>query len=423
MENLPDNLEHLDPVQLETGYRQNPNDFRQWLSGALARKPESELLRAWDARLNFPEPDTPAPVTDKPGNNFLLYTVFISTVSWAIAKIPAYIGVDEEWFYPRFIPFLVIGALVVFFAFSGRLRQRTRISGGAALLAVLLWHFLMPHYRHSDSLIMALLHMPFVMLSLLGFVFANGQWRDVGCRLRFVRYGGELIIYTALILLGGALLTGLTLGLFRIVDIRIEQWYFSYVALWGGMSAPLIATWLWDQVLQRESRLAPLIANVFSPLFLLMTVGYLFALLGEQRSPLKDRDFLIIFNALLLIVWAISVFSITGRNAGRGERTSKLMDFTNLCLVFVTLIIDAVALTAILYRTFEFGITPNRVAVTGANLLIFTHLVWIFYEYAKAFRGSGSIDVIRTTIARYLPVYSAWSVFVVVFLPLLFAFE
>jgi len=148
-------------------------------------------------------------------------------------------------------------------------------------------------------------------------------------------------------------------------------------------------------------------------------VFYLLALLGEGRSPFEDREFLIVFNGLLLVVWGISVFSITGR----GEKASKLMDLTNLSLVGVTLIIDAIALAAILYRTFTMGITPNRVAVTGANLLIFIHLVWIFYEYAKEFRGAGSIEIIRTTIARYLPVYTAWSVFVVVVLPLLFRFD
>ena len=82
----------------------------------------------------------------------------------------------------------------------------------------------------------------------------------------------------------------------------------------------------------------------------------------------------------------------------------------------------AIALAAIVYRTFEFGITPNRVAVTGANLLIFIHLVWIFIEYAKAFRGGG-VERIKHTIARYLPIYTAWSVFIVVGLPLLFGFD
>jgi hypothetical protein len=60
--------------------------------------------------------------------------------------------------------------------------------------------------------------------------------------------------------------------------------------------------------------------------------------------------------------------------------------------------------------------------VTGANLLIFLHLVWILVEYLKAFQRGGSAQVLTTIIARYLPVYTGWALFVVVLLPLLFSF-
>ena len=91
---------------------------------------------------------------------------------------------------------------------------------------------------------MALIHMPLVLVSLLGFVFGGGRWRDIGSRLKFIRYAGELIIFTALVLLGGAVLTALTFGLFSLIDMSIEEWYGNYVLVWGLMSAPLIATWV-----------------------------------------------------------------------------------------------------------------------------------------------------------------------------------
>lgn len=414
MESLSPEIDKLEAADLERAYRTDAHAFMQWFDAMYAGHSDNALLQAWHARLNYREESGSVP-----SKNLLLYTILISTLTWAIAKLPEFISVDEEWFYPRFIPFLVIGALVAYFNINREPDHKLILQSAGAGLVLLLILFLMPDYQYSDSIIMALIHMPLVLISLLGFVFGEGQWRNVSGRLNYIRYGGELIIYTALVLMGGLVLSGLTLGLFSLIGFRLEEWYFSFVGVWGAMSAPLIATWVWDQVLKRESKLASIIANVFSPLFLLMTVAYLLALLGEQRSPFQDREFLIVFNGLLLVVWGISVFSITGRN----DKASKLMDLTNLALVFVTLIIDAIALAAIVYRLFEFGITPNRIAVTGANLLIFIHLVWIFYEYAKEYRGSGSIEVIKTTIARYLPVYTGWSVFVVVVLPLLFGFD
>ena len=416
MELLPSEVAELDAGNLEQHYRNSPDDFRVWFDKIFRENPKNPLLQAWHARLNYIE--APASESAAP-KNLLLYTILISCVSWAVAKSPAYARVDEDWFYPRFIPFLVIGALIDYFHINSKLDRILILKTAGAGIGLLLVLLLLPDLQNSDSITMALIHMPFVLLSLLGFTFSKGQWQSLTQRLDFLRYGGELVIYTALVLLGGLVFSGLTLGLFALIDIHIEEWYFNYVAVWGVMSAPLIATWVWDQVLKQTSHIASVIANIFSPLFLLMTVFYLLALLGEGRSPFADREFLIVFNGLLLVVWGISVFSITGRK----EKASKLMDLTNLSLVGVTLIIDAIALAAILYRTFTMGITPNRVAVTGANLLIFIHLVWIFYEYAKEFRGAGSIEIIKTTIARYLPVYTAWSVFVVVILPLLFSFD
>ena len=392
--------------------------FRQWFGIAIAQHPDDALLKVWQARLSFSEKDF-QDKNRKPVKNLLLYSVFISTIVWAIAKIPAFITVDESWFYPRFIPLLVLGALITYFTINTPFNKRLAMQSGIGLLLLFSILIILPNRNNSDSLIMALIHMPLVLVSLLGFVFGGGRWRDIGSRLKFIRYAGELIIFTALVLLGGAVLTALTFGLFSLIDMSIEEWYVNYVLVWGLMSAPLIATWVWDQVMKQESKLASVIANVFSPLFLVLTIGYLLALIGEQRSPFSDREFLIIFNALLLLVWGITVFSVTGR----GEDRSRLLDLTNLSLVFVTLLIDAIALSAIAYRIVEFGITPNRMAVSGANLLIFIHLLWIFYEYVKEIRGRSSLEVIKQTIARFLPMYTAWSLFVVVLLPVLFRFQ
>jgi len=426
MDSLPADIQSVTAAQLEQAYRLDPVQFRSWFDTVYQHNSQSQLLQAWQARLSFDdtaqhsytEDTSPANVC-KSDNSLLLYVVFISVLVWAIAKLPDFISLDGEWFYPRFIPFLVIAALLVYFIISRAHEKARLLIGIAGIILVLLVLLLLPDRPGSDSITMALIHGPFVMLSLLGIIFCGGHWRESSVRLDYIRYGGELLIFTALILLGGAVLTALSLGLFELIGIPINDWFFDYVVMWGAMSAPLIATWLWDQILNRESKLASVIANVFSPLFLLLTVAYLLALLGQQRSPFSDREFLIIFNALLVVVWGITVFSVTGR----ADKSSRLLDLTNLSLVFVTLVIDAIALTAILYRLFLFGITPNRIAVTGANLLIFVHLVWIFYEYVKAFQSKGGTEVIKTTIGRYLPVYSLWSIFVFTGLPLLFGFS
>ena len=43
-------------------------------------------------------------------------------------------------------------------------------------------------------------------------------------------------------------------------------------------------------------------------------------------------------------------------------------------LSIITVIIDLIALSAIFYRLGTFGITPNRLAVLGSNILILGNL-------------------------------------------------
>jgi hypothetical protein len=282
---------------------------------------------------------------------------------------------------------------------------------------------LMPNQQNSASIIMSQLHMPMVLASLLALSYMANEWKSPFALLRYIRYIGEIIIYTTLILLGGIVLTLLTFGLFRLIGISIEEWYMKYVVIWGLVASPLVATYLYDAVLSRESRLATLIANVFAPLFLMTVVVYLLAMPFVQKNPYSDRDFLITFNGLLIIVWGITVFSISGRSL---SSASKIKDAVNISLVSITLIINTIALSAILFRLAEYGVTPNRVAVVGANLLIFVHLVFILVEYIKQLKtmaNSDNSEKLIRAVANYLPVYTAWSVFIVVVLPILFNFK
>ena len=89
----------------------------------------------------------------------------------------------------------------------------------------------------------------------------------------------------------------------------------------------------------------------------------------------------------------------------------------------VTLVVNVIALSAILYRFSEWGISPNRVVVLGANLLIFVHLVQILKAYVEVFwRKVEAEKLIKATVG-FLPAYGVWALIVVVVLPILFSFE
>ena len=115
----------------------------------------------------------------------------------------------------------------------------------------------------------------------------------------------------------------------------------------------------------------------------------------------------------------MTVFSVCGRNH---DQPSRLIDSINLALVCVTLMVNFIALAAILYRFSEWGLSPNRVVVLGANVLIFGHLIQILKAYSDVFRGKIRAEKLIEATVAYLPIYGAWAIIVMIALPIVFRF-
>ncbi len=105
------------------------------------------------------------------------------------------------------------------------------------------------------------------------------------------------------------------------------------------------------------------------------------------------------------------------------DSPTGLVDTINVALAGVTLVINAIALAAIVFRLASYGFTPNRVAVLGANLVIMGHLARICWAYLGVVRRKAGFATMRPIVAGYLPVYAVWAGLVTFLLPLLFKFD
>ena len=188
----------------------------------------------------------------------------------------------------------------------------------------------------------------------------------------------------------------------------------------GLAASPIVGTYLVQTNPQLVNKVSPVIAKVFTPLVLLTLVIYLLAVIGTGKDPYNDRDFLLIFNMLLIGVMAIILFSIaeTSKNS-----ESKIGTWLLLGLAIVTVIVNSIALSAILFRISEWGITPNRLAVLGGNILILTNLLIVTYRLFKTIKDSNEKDNIEKSIATFLPIYSIWTVIVTFIFPIIFNFK
>jgi hypothetical protein len=142
---------------------------------------------------------------------------------------------------------------------------------------------------------------------------------------------------------------------------------------------------------------------------------------GTAGSPINvKREVLIGFDLLLVVVVGLVLYAASARDL---RAPPDFFDGLQLLLVVSALAVDGVALAAIAARISEFGLTPNRVAALGENLLLLVNLAVSAWLYARFLRSRGSFAELERWQIGYLPAYATWAAMVVVVFPLVFGFR
>ncbi|MES2306374.1 MAG: permease prefix domain 1-containing protein [Gemmatimonadota bacterium] len=336
-------------------------------------------------------------------------------------KAPALFGItpdNNEAFYFRNLPFFVLPLVTGYFAWKRGISRTT-----AAWLAVVfivaaaLVNFY-PFAPKGSTEMLAAAHLPIALLLVTGIAYAGGRWRDVAGRMDFIRFSGELFIYYVLIALGGGVLTAFLMMIFETIGINaqpfVQGWMPSCVA-----GAVVVAAWLVEAKQSVIENMAPVLTRLFTPLFAAVLVTFLGAMLWTGGGVHIERNMLMAFDALLIVVLALLVYSISARDSGA---PAGAFDIVQVVLLVSALLADAVALWAIAARISEWGFTPNRVAVLGVNLILLVNLAWSTVLYTRFVRRRGVFAALEQWQTNYLPVYAAWAALVVVVFPPLFGF-
>jgi hypothetical protein len=218
----------------------------------------------------------------------------------------------------------------------------------------------------------------------------------------------------------GGLFTAILLGLFQAIGIPIHQIYFEWFGVFGAAGIPLLATLILKENPELLNQVAPVVAGIFTPLALLALLIFLPALLLSGRNLFGDREFLLVFNLLLLGVLALIFFSLPEIEQHPQKRAGLLV-LTGLSML--CLLVNSIALSAIVYRVFSFGITANRAAVLGSNLLILTNLFLVCRQLILSLKSPERPEEASRSIGQFLPVYGIWAFLVIFFFPLLFGFR
>jgi hypothetical protein len=401
--------------ELEKLYQENKSEFRKSFS-EIADDFDSELVKFWKIRL------TPEMITDRDKilKIDIWAVIIISLLSGLLIKLPELFSViNIESFYTRNAAIIVFNGLIFYTFWHNKIFEKKVILIYSLIMSVLLMFVNLLPYSKSDSVELAFIHTPLFLWCLFGLSFVSLDIKNTLKRIQFIRFNGELIIMTGLILLAGGLLTAITLGLFSTIKMNIEDFYMKYIAVFGGVAAPIVSFYIIKIYPNITSKIAPVIARVFTPLVFITLAAYLISLIFSDSKILEERELLILFNVVLLAVMAIIVFSVSELDKTKTKDFNVLVLFA---LAILAIIINSIALTAIITR-FTYGITPNRTIVLFSNLLIFINLILISKNLYHAYFRNTKIDLVEETVAKYLTIYFGWTIVVIFILPFVFQFR
>ncbi|MCM0059919.1 MAG: hypothetical protein NBV57_03585 [Algoriphagus sp.] len=403
------------PAELEKRYRKNKSSFAKEFKELYPTITGHPLADAWHERLNYESEGVHW--GSKSDWQFILIA---GVIAGTLAKLPSFFALQEEEFYARNLGFLVFPFLCAYFIRKSKLPLNAFLFPLASLFISVMYINLLPSQTGSDTVILACIHLPLFLWGMLGLVFSGSEPKNLSKRLTYLQYNGETIIVGGILLLAGGLLTGITIGLFSLIGLNIEEIYFQYIAVYGLAAAPLLATLITQSNPELVNKVPPIVAKIFSPLVLIMLTCYLIAIAYAGKDPYSDRDFLLLFNLLLLGVMALIFFSVV---ESVEEKKVGLMTWVLVSLSLITLLVNGIALSAIAFRISEWGITPNRIAVLGVNLVMLVHLVMVCRQLIQTLRGKSKLEEVGLTLVRYLPIYLLWTAIVTFLFPLLFGFK
>jgi hypothetical protein len=233
----------------------------------------------------------------------------------------------------------------------------------------------------------------------------------------FIRFSGEQFIYYVLIALGGGVLTAMMAMLFEAIGVKAQPFFESWLVPCGAAAAIVVASWLVEAKQSVVENMAPVLTSLFTPLFAAVLVIFLGTVLWTGRGIDIERNVLIGFDLLLVVVLGLLLYSVSARDP---HVPPGVFDVVRVVLLVTALLADAVALWAIAARIDAFGFTPNRVAALGENVILLVNLGWSAVLYVRFLRGGGSFAQLERWQTRYVPVYAVWAAVVVVVFPPLF---
>lgn len=341
-------------------------------------------------------------------------------VAMQVARLTARFP-DEEanWFFRNFSLF-VLPFLAGYFALRRQLDARGWALTVAPFVFVALVVNFYPYRADSVTELLVVLHLPALLWFAVAYPYMGATSRSRERRMDFVRFTGEWTIYYVLIALGGGVLLGLTALILEPLGGDFAERVIEWLLPSGAAGAVIVAAWLVESKQHVVENMAPVLTMIFTPLFAVMLTVAVVSYAATGVAGAFDRELLGVFDALMVVVLGLVLYAMSAREP---NRPAELMDRVQLLAIVGALVLDVMVLGTMVARVGEFGLTPNRVAALGLNLVLLVNLAGTAWISIRFLTGRLAFHRLERWQTSYLPVFAIWVATAALVLPPLFAFK
>lgn len=363
-------------------------------------------------------PDEDPPTADRRWPVALAFAVVAAVVA-VVVQLAATTS-DEEPEWPiRNLSLFVLPILAAWFAVTRRLTLREWLIGALPFAAGALVVNLYPFADEATTMVLAAAHLPVVLWFAVAVPYCGGTLGAQEQRMDFVRFTGEWVIYYTLLAIGGGVLLGMTA---LVLDPAMDDpgTVIEWLVAPGAAGAVLVAAWLVESKQRVIENMAPVLTMVFTPLFAMMLTVAAVVYAVTAAGSTFDRELLGVFDALMVVVLGLVLYGLSARDP---LQPPGWADRIQLVAVVAALVLDVMVLGSMLVRIGDLGLTPNRVAALGLNLVLLVNLAGTALLATAFLTGRRTFHQLERWQTAYLPVFALWAATVVVVLPPAFGFE
>jgi hypothetical protein len=424
------------PQQLEALFqvaraRHETGQFIADLEASFSGEPDNLLLQAWHYRLQsfMSEPRRLEGIS---GNWKLAIPLAIlnGLVLWVLSGPKLTFIHQVPWLALLAAPITAV-FVMAFLALTAHKNYRRSLAVGIGLAFIVAIAILFAYWvaviSSENYLILAALHLALLAWAGVG-VALVGLAYDSHNRFAFLIKSLEVFIVGGIYLIAGMVFGGITLGMFQALSVELPEILMRLIAVGGAGLIPIIAVvTIYDPLAEPKDQdftqgLSKFIGTTMSlllPLTLGVLLVYLFVIPFNFFQPFKNRDVLIIYNAMLFAIMGLLVGATPIDLGEISPRLGSALRSGIIAVAILATLVSLYALSAILYRTATDAVTINRLTMIGWNIINIALLVMIVFRLLRSSTLPWN-ERIKAVFSLGAVAYVSWALLVILVMPFIF---